>query len=316
LHYLGHIEEKEATYHVRIYSVPLNGPVVRGADALPGQAFPNLTPTSMNAHAIYLGDLDPEPFDPSLLLSFDKIKLSAENEINIGIPRYDNIKLTFKADPSLLPMIPELKSGNPIWCEIVCEAKATDIPDLPTGAFLFPRKKRCIFWGKCVVQPSSGKVTNQKLQNEGGPNLAYANRQHLGTFDLTFKHWIQVIGAGPVRPWLDAFRLNFAGRDNVTGSTTVGWTCHVSELLYSLCSYITPTPLYAIADRDFISEFDNLLTSRCRGNVHLDTVISGGGFNGSHLYDLGWQVIKQNSPTLYGPCRKIPDSILSIRLRI
>lgn len=289
MHYLGHIEETEATYHVRLYSVPKGGPTVMA----PGFGVP-LNKWQMNAHAVYLQTQPAFEFDPSLLLSFDKIRLAAENEIRIGVPRYDNIKLTLASDPVFLGIIATLKDADApeIWCEIVCESKATDIPDLPAGAIFFPRKKRCIFWGKCVVQSAQLAVSDQQMT----PNFAQ-QAQHIGTLDLVFKHWLLAIATRYVDPevpatgqsalvkqWLDEF-TNDAKSNNKK-------FIRFSEVLYSLLSKISPTPLFAIADHTFHHPFDDSDSSIARGNVHLDITVLDQPLTHSavNLYSLAWQL--------------------------
>lgn len=235
-------EGREGWYHVRIYSVPR---IDLQEDSGLGRAG------SMPRHWRYINDENQSgatAFDEGLLDLIGPSRVAIDGELLLGRPEYDTLKCTFKPDPVFFELVNEIRNADrEVWIEVVLEQSITDAPPLKHHEMFWPRKKRTWFWGKVLRHDTNGKATSQELQSEGADEIVRtrAGARHDGSLDLAFVHWLRVKCAEDPKEFLLAYRSTFVGAE---------MRFKMSDFLYKLLEWITPTNLFLVSDDRFICQ--------------------------------------------------------------
>jgi hypothetical protein len=257
------LTKTDAVFHIRLYG------------------FADPTDYSAGTHglmALHLGSLDaPVEIDPSLVLAdgLGEWEQQYEDQFFQGAQSFSNLKFTLKADPVLAPLVATIRHRGDIWIEVVMEQFALDVPAVPAGEMLWPRKKRLYFWGRLLVQESklhlkSQQRTKSSYNNRSNFIANQAHRDHLGRLDLSFVHWFKAITAGSPEAFLDDF---YTGHGGGVANSFV----RMSEILDELVNWITPSQLHAVADHRLTTTDADEGTAKsvARCNFPIATWISG-----------------------------------------
>lgn len=285
MHLLTKIENRDGIYHVRLYSVP--------ARSIQTDLSNGFKRGMMPRHYRYLideGNKIPTEFAESLVQELGSRRLSIDGQFLMGKPDYSTWKLTLKSDPFFFDLVNECrKLDRELWCEVVLEQPVTDCPPLKPHEVYYPRKKRVFFWGKLLRHDTKGKALVQSLQSEGNDSLVrVANTKHKGNLELTFTHWLKVNTSEEASFFLDVFRAGYILPDQ-----NFSW----GVFFYKLLEWITPTPLFAIADERLITkdEFGDGWKSISRGNLRLRRQFNGDTLSTQELYELESEIRKNGA---------------------
>ncbi|MEP7234481.1 MAG: hypothetical protein ABI778_04215 [Ignavibacteriota bacterium] len=302
IHYLSHADLGDSIMHVRIYSVEQR------------KAYTNIEKNTMESHWIQLLELNEiTEFDDALLPvgAFSDIAVQSENEFQIGIPKFDNFTLKLEPDLIFRALMREIKTRNEIWIELVLEAKATDIPDLVAGEFFYPRKKRSIFWGKCIPNNTEGTVSAQEFEDfsRTGSPLMRKQAEHDGMLSFTFEHWLPWRGSTKVFKDEDGNVLEDANGktvkellDTIRAITQpIGVAIEMSrfsDILYETVKALNPTRLFAISDHT-LDHFkgEDEPDALSRGNLSMTIAIKGATLVARDLYNVCYRRIDTSGLT-------------------
>lgn len=228
---------REGTYSFRIYSYDGSGK--------PREAGAQFPIGSLAQHYNLCSRLKPTAIPSSAIKTFGSHEVTKEGEVSQGIPEIANLKMECHAVPELQEIVDAVRDPDvQVWIEVVLEQHVEDAEVRP-GHFLAPRKQRMFFWGRLEPLETTGRVVAQERLERGlAKTLTWKELSHKGTIELTFVHWLRVVGGESPKDFLDRFRAPY------TGDGTVGhqnfFSC--SKLLYDLLAYLSPTPLFAATD--------------------------------------------------------------------
>lgn len=283
LHSLMTKKAREGVYHIRIYTFSDD-------EAITGLDPEDIVPGRMQAHWQQLIDLKPTYLPQPLAMGDFSSALDSPTEPGSFTNGQWSVTIPSQVYNSKLIAASRDRDAE-MWCEVVLEQNVLDCPAPVIGSnFMWPRRERCVFWGKLARIDSDGVASGKAIKERGfAPSITRRTKEHHGSLKLTFANWLQIIGSMPVKGLLDELRGPDLPPDRFI-------SC--AEILYAIVRKISPTPLVHISDAS-LNGYDGLIwdnlydTTRC--NFTLSGIYDGAGAQTQKLAELEVPVRKDGT---------------------